>query len=68
LSFEDLDQGYGFVLYRTTLANAVNGLLKIKELRDYATVYLNGKRISVLDRRLKQDSLQLNSPTAEQRA
>jgi beta-galactosidase len=64
LSFEDIDQGYGFVLYRTTLANAASGLLKIKELRDYATVYLNGKRISVLDRRLKQDSLQLESPTA----
>jgi beta-galactosidase len=64
LSFEDLDQGYGFVLYRTTLQNAANGLLKIKDLRDYATVYLNGKRISVLDRRLKQDSLQLSSPTS----
>jgi beta-galactosidase len=64
MSFEDLDQGYGLVLYRTTLKDAANGLLKIKELRDYATVYLNGKRISVLDRRLKQDSLQLNSPTA----
>jgi len=57
LCFEDLNQGYGFVLYRTTLKNTVsNGLLKIKELRDYATVYLNGMRISVLDRRLKQDS------------
>ncbi|AMR30202.1 beta-galactosidase [Mucilaginibacter sp. PAMC 26640] len=64
MSFEDLDQGYGFVLYRTTLANAASGLLKINEMRDYATVYLNGKRISVLDRRLKQDSLQLNSPLA----
>lgn len=64
MSFEDLDQGYGFVLYRTTLANAASGLLKIKEMRDYATVYLNGKRISVLDRRLKQDSLQLESATA----
>jgi beta-galactosidase len=64
MSFEDLDQGYGLVLYRTTLKDAANGLLKIKELRDYATVYLNGKRISVLDRRLKQDSVQLNSPTA----
>ncbi|TWR27349.1 beta-galactosidase [Mucilaginibacter pallidiroseus] len=64
VNFEDLDQGYGYVLYRTTLPSAVNGLLKIKELRDYATVYLNGKRISILDRRLKQDSVQLNSPTA----
>ncbi|MBL4678157.1 MAG: beta-galactosidase [Mucilaginibacter sp.] len=64
LSFEDLDQGYGLVLYRTTLANAANGLLKIKELRDYATVYLNGKRVAVLDRRLGQDSLQLSGVTA----
>ena len=64
LSFEDIDQGYGFVLYRTTLKDAASGLLKIKEMRDFATVYLNGKRISVLDRRLKQDSMQLNSPTA----
>ncbi|TSD67907.1 beta-galactosidase [Inquilinus sp. KBS0705] len=63
MSFEDLDQGYGFVLYRTTLKDAVNGLLKIKEMRDYATVYLNGQRISILDRRLKQDSLQLSSLT-----
>ncbi len=60
LCFEDLGQGYGFVLYRTTLKNAASGLLKIKQMRDYATVYLNGKRISVLDRRLKQDSLQLS--------
>jgi beta-galactosidase len=61
LCFEDLNQGYGFVLYRTTLKNVVNGLLKIKEMRDFATVYLNGKRISILDRRLKQDSVQINS-------
>jgi beta-galactosidase len=64
LSFEDINQGYGFVLYRTTLKDAARGLLKIKEMRDYATVYLNGKRISVLDRRLKQDSLELNSAAA----
>jgi len=61
LCFEDLDQGYGFVLYRTQLKSAIRGVLKITEMRDYATVYLNGKRISVLDRRLKQDSLQLTA-------
>jgi len=66
LCFEDLNQGYGFVLYRTTLKNAVAGLLKIKEMRDYATIYLNGKRVSILDRRLKQDSVRINnaSPNA----
>ena len=61
LCFEDLDQGYGFVLYRTTLKNAASGLLKIKEMRDFATVYLNGERISIMDRRLKQDSVQISS-------
>ncbi|WP_428329845.1 beta-galactosidase [Mucilaginibacter sp.] len=61
LCFEDLNQGYGFVLYRTTLKKAVNGLLKIKQMRDFATIYLNGKQINVLDRRLRQDSAQISS-------
>jgi beta-galactosidase len=61
LCFEDLNQGYGFVLYRTTLKNNASGLLKVKEMRDYATVYLNGQRISILDRHLRKDSLQLNN-------
>src|ERR1700749_2747598 len=63
LCFEELNQGYGFVLYRTTLKNAQSGLLKIKEMRDFATVYLNGSRVGVLDRRLKQDSLNIESKT-----
>jgi beta-galactosidase len=63
LCFEELNQGYGFVLYRTTLKNAASGLLRIKEMRDFATVYLNGFRIGVLDRRLKQDSINIDSKT-----
>jgi len=62
LTFEDLHQAYGFVLYRTVLKNASPGILKIKDLRDYGIVYVNGKRIGVLDRRLGQDSLQLDVP------
>jgi len=62
LCFEDLDQGYGFVLYRITVKDAKKGLLKIKEMRDFATVYINGKRVSVMDRRLKQDSVELDAP------
>ncbi|MDQ1095843.1 MULTISPECIES: glycoside hydrolase family 35 protein [Chryseobacterium] len=58
LSFEDLGQAYGFVLYRTTLSKG--GLLKIRELRDYALVYVNGKYITTLDRRLKQDLVALS--------
>jgi beta-galactosidase len=58
-AFEDLDQAYGFVLYRTNIS--AGGLLKVKELRDYATVYLNGKQVGTLDRRIKKDSLLLNN-------
>ena len=61
LCFEDLNQGYGFVLYTNTIRKPSHGILKIKELRDYATVYLNGKRIGVLDRRLRQDSLEIST-------
>jgi beta-galactosidase len=62
LTFEDLNQAYGYVLYRTTLNNAASGLLKIKNLRDYGIVFLNGKRVGFLDRRLAQDSMYLDVP------
>jgi beta-galactosidase len=61
-TFEDLLQPYGYMLYRTTINNAVSGLLKIKDLRDYGIVFINGKRAGILDRRLKQDSLWLDLP------
>ena len=38
LSFEDLDQGYGYVLYRTKISGPVEATLKINQLRDYAVV------------------------------
>ncbi|MES1180876.1 MAG: discoidin domain-containing protein, partial [Verrucomicrobiota bacterium] len=59
LSFEDLNQGYGYVLYRTKISGPVDATLKIKELRDYAVVCVDGKRVAVLDRRYKQDSVSL---------
>ncbi len=74
LTFEQLHQAYGFVLYRTIIkgqgssinsqGSSIDGrgsfLLKINGLRDFAIVFVNGKRVGVLDRRLKQDSLMLN--------
>jgi beta-galactosidase len=62
LTFEDLNQAYGFVLYRTTLNGSKSGLLKINGLRDYGLVYINGKRVAILDRRLKQDSVNIDLP------
>lgn len=62
LTFEDLNLAYVYVRYRTTLNNASPELLKIKDLRDYGFVFLNGKRAGVLDGRLAQDSMQLEVP------
>jgi beta-galactosidase len=62
LTFEDLHQAYGYVLYRTTLNNATSGLLKIRDLRDYGLIFLNGKRVGILDRRLAQDSINIEVP------
>jgi beta-galactosidase len=59
LCFEDLNQGYGFVLYRTQISKG--GVLKIIAMRDFAIIYLNGKKITKLDRRLNQDSVTLQN-------
>lgn len=65
LSFEDLKQGYGFVLYRTRVKGPRKGMLRIEQLRDFGLVYLDGKRVAVLDRRLNQDSVSLDVPAGE---
>lgn len=44
LSFEQLNQAYGFVLYRTTVMSYGEKMtLTLPELRDRADVYINGK-------------------------
>ncbi len=62
LTFEDLNQAYGFVLYRTHIKGNKQGIIKLNELRDYAVIMVNGKTVGALDRRLNQDSLQLTLP------
>lgn len=66
LTFEKLNQAYGYVLYRTKLSNARSGMLAVKELRDYGIVFVNGKKQGYLDRMLKQDSLYIDLPPGEQ--
>jgi len=65
LCFEDLGQAYGFVLYRTKMGAVASGWLKVNGLRDFAVVYINGRQIATLDRRLKQDSVQLQDVPAD---
>lgn len=62
LTFEDLKQAYGYVWYRTTMEGGRRGEIKLDELRDYAIIMVNGKKMGVLDRRLGQDSIKLTLP------
>lgn len=50
-SMEFFDQGWGSILYRTKLSKSENQqVLKITEVHDWAQVFINGKRIGVLNR------------------
>ncbi|GAB1415753.1 beta-galactosidase [Paludibacter sp.] len=50
-SMEFFDQGWGSILYRTSLpASEDNQILKITEAHDWAQVFVDGKRIGVLNR------------------
>lgn len=62
LSMEDLDQAYGYILYRKQLTGPVEGDLVLDELHDYAQIYLDTKLVGTLDRRLAQNHLRLNVP------
>ncbi len=62
LTFEALNQPYGFVLYSSTIKGGRKGVIKINELRDYGLVFINKKRVGVLDRRLNQDSVVVDLP------
>jgi len=49
---EDLDQSYGYLLYRTGLDEGDGGELVLDGLHDYAQVYVDQKLVGTLDRRL----------------
>lgn len=62
LSFEALNQEHGFVLYSKKFVQPISGKLEIKGLRDYATVYVNGERVGVLNRINKKYSMDIEIP------
>ncbi len=57
--FEFYNHYQGFALYRTILTGRKKGTLKITDLHDYATVFLDGKFIGKIDRRLGEQSIKI---------
>ena len=62
LTMEDADMDFGYIHYETTLPAAAKGLLVIKELRDYGVVSVNGKNVGSLDRRHRQNKIEVDIP------
>ena len=61
-TFEQLNQGYGYVLYSRKFKNAIKGNLEIKGLRDFAVLFVNQKKACVLNRYYNNFSCNIDIP------
>ena len=61
---EMLGQKGGFILYRTKLIGHKSGKLRITELHDYATIFVDGKYIGKLDRAKAENIIELPASTS----
>jgi beta-galactosidase len=62
MTFEALNQGYGYVLYRRHFNQPINGQMKVEGIADYALVYVNGKKVGELNRVFDKDSIDVDIP------
>ena len=63
-TMESLGQAYGFVLYRTHVKGQKQVTLDIRDLRDFGVIMLDGKVITTLDRRRKQQTTVIDIPAS----
>lgn len=62
LTFEQLNQGDGYVLYSRHFNQPIAGTLEIPGLRDYAVVYIDGEKVGVLNRNTKTYTMEIDIP------
>jgi beta-galactosidase len=66
-SMEQVDQAYGYILYRTKIGEGGGklagdeGLLQMEGLHSYARVYVDGELKGTMDRRLGQTQLEISA-------
>ncbi|MHA4811459.1 beta-galactosidase [Flavitalea flava] len=58
-NMEQYDQGYGCILYRTTLQAGGASMLTLPEVHDFALIFIDGKKIATLDRRRNENSCKI---------
>ena len=61
---EMFGQKAGFILYRTSLIGHKKGKLRITELHDYATIFVDGKYVGKLDRTKAENIIELPASTS----
>lgn len=62
LTFETLQQGAGYVLYRRHFNQPISGVMSVPGIADYGIVYVNGKKVGELNRLTGADSLNVDIP------
>lgn len=62
LTFEELNQGYGYVLYSKKFNQPISGKLELAGLRDYAIVYVNGAKVAELNSYYKKYDCEIDIP------
>ena len=66
-NMEAYDQGYGAILYRTELAPGAASEISVKGISDFAWIYLDGKKLGVMDKRISNYKVQLPEITKKSR-
>ena len=62
LTFEEMNQGHGYMLYSRRFEKAVRGVLNVPGLRDYANVFIDGEPVGELNRVFGKFSMPVNIP------
>jgi beta-galactosidase len=65
-TMEECNQGHGCILYRTTIPAGAAATLEAASVHDFGFVYLDGQRVSVMDRRT--NNFKVNLPAREKPA
>lgn len=63
-TMEAYDQARGCMVYRTTLPAGPAGVLSAREVHDFAWIFLDGKKVGVMDRRSRRYTVNLPARTA----
>ncbi len=64
-TMEALGQSFGFIRYQTSVQGPLTGVLKPAAVRDRAIVWLDGRRVGTMDRRVDRTSLPVTVPSGQ---